>query len=196
MALEVIKQFNWVDILLVILLIRICYISFKNGLSVELFKLLGTIAAIYLALHYYTALSDWVMMSLAVVKEKMPIDFLDFLSCFFIAAVGYLIFVELRIFFYRFINIEAAPRLNHWGGLLLGIGRGVLLVGLIMYLLAISSITYLNRSVRNAYYGSRFFKVAPKMYSSMWNGFFSKFMTKEEFNKTVTEVKESFAAEK
>ena len=56
MIVEIIKQFNWVDIFVIILSVRVLYIAVKNGLPVELFKLLGTIAAIYLSLHYYTIL--------------------------------------------------------------------------------------------------------------------------------------------
>ncbi len=188
MLLGIIKQFNWVDILVIIILFRIGYIAIKNGLLWEFFKLLGTILAVYLSLHYYTLLSDMMGQRLPSIKEKAPLEFLDFLSFVVLAIIGYLIFVSLRIVFHRFIKMEAVPNLNKWGGLVLGIGRGFLLAGLITFMLAISSINYLRNSVNDSYSGRQLFKVVPNTYSWLWNNIASKFMTGEKFNKTILEV--------
>ncbi len=52
MLLNIIKQLNWVDIFVLIVLLRTAYISRKAGLPREFFKLLGTVLAIYLSLHF------------------------------------------------------------------------------------------------------------------------------------------------
>ncbi len=192
MFLSIVKQFNWVDILVVILLFRIGYIAIKNGLPAELFKLLGIISAIYLSLHYYTALSDWIRAHIAA-EKKMPLEFLDFLVFLVLAILGYLIFVLLRSIFYRFIKMEAVPRLNKWGGLALGVARGFLLVGLVIFMLVISSISYLKNSVKNSYSGRQLFNVATSTYSWLWNAIASKFMPGEKFNRTILEVQENLA---
>lgn len=188
MLLNIIKQFNWVDILALILLFRIAYIAIKNGFSVELFKLCGTILAIYLSLHYYTVLSDW--MRARGGTEKMPLEFLDFIVFLFLTIISCLVFVLLRSVFYRLIKLEAVPTLNKWGGLLLGAARGFLLVSLVVFMLAISSITYLKNSVKDAYSGKSLFKVSVGTYSWLWNTLTSKFMPGEKFNNTVLEVQE------
>ncbi|MBI5145249.1 MAG: hypothetical protein HZA27_03580, partial [Candidatus Omnitrophica bacterium] len=102
------------------------------------------------------------------------------------------VFFILRLAFCRFIKMEAVPRLDKWGGFLVGIGRGFLFIGLIIFMLVISSVTYLNKSVKNSYSGGRFFKIAPAVYSGLWQGLMSKFMLKEKFNKTITEVQADF----
>lgn len=186
MLLEIIKQFNWVDFLVVIILFRICYIGAKSGFSLELFKFLGILSAIYLSLHYYTMLSDFFRNRIAV--KSLPLEFLDFLSFIVLAILGYLVFVSLRSVFYRFIKMEATPKLNKGGGFILGIGRGFLVAGLIIFMLVISSIGYLKNSVNDSYLGKRLVKVAPATYSALWNKLMSKFMTKEKFNQTVLEV--------
>lgn len=188
MLLNIVKQFNWVDIVVVILLFRIAYVATKNGLPLEIFKLLGTVLAIYLALHYYTGLSDWIGGRLPVAQEKTPLEFLDFIVFIILAILGYLIFVLLRSIFYRFIKMDAVPRLNKWGGLVLGIIRGFLTVGLVVFMLAISSIGYLKNSVDESYSSSRLLKIAPTTYTGLWNNFMSKFMSKEKFNTTVTQI--------
>ena len=52
MLLDIIRQFNWFDVAIIILFIRICYIAFRSEFPVELFKLAGIICAIYISMHY------------------------------------------------------------------------------------------------------------------------------------------------
>lgn len=191
MLLDTIRQFNWVDIFVIIVLFRIGYIAIKGGLPVEFFKLLGTLAAIYLPLHYYTMVSDFIRQRVAIVN--MPLDFVDFLFFIFLAMLGYLIFLALRSVFTRFIKMEAVPHLNKWGGFILGVSRGFLCAGLIIFILVISTVGYLKTSVKDSYLGSRLFNLAPATYNWLWNNFASKFMSSEKFNKTILEVQENFA---
>ena len=180
------------DILVIIILFRICYVATKTGLPVELFKLLGTILATYLSLHYFTMLSDFVRERTAFIKNILPLEFADFLAFSILAIIGYLVFVILREVMHWLIKMESAPKLNKWGGLVLGIGRGILFSSLVVFLLAISSIGYFKGSATNSYFGKRMFKVASVTYSGLWNGLMSKFMTQEKFNNTVLEVQEGF----
>lgn len=188
MLTDIIKQFNWLDILVIIILFRIGYISVKTGVPVEFFKLLGTLATIYLSLHYYTTLADWIVQRTPLAKEKAPLEFLDFVSFLFLAIVGYFIFISLRVVFSRFIRMEATPNLNRFAGLALGIARGFLLAGLIIFMLVISSSSYLRNSVINSYLGKRMFKIAPNTYSWLWNKVASKFVSGEKLNETLLEV--------
>jgi uncharacterized membrane protein required for colicin V production len=190
MSWPALKQINWVDILALIVLFRVCYVASKKGLPVELFKLLGTLAAVYISLHYFTVVSD--LIRGRVNTEKAPLAFLDFLSFIVLAAVSYLIFVLLRHTFFQFIKMEAVSTLNKWGGLILGIGRGFLLVGLIIFGLVISTVTYLKDSVDKSYSGKRLFEIAPQTYIVLWDNLGAKFMAKEKFNNTVLEVQAGF----
>jgi uncharacterized membrane protein required for colicin V production len=174
MLLEMIKQFNWLDILIIIILFRIGYIATKIGIPVEFFKFLATIVALYLSLHYYTNLSDWLV-------QRVP----NFLSFLFLAIVGYLILVPPRMVFSRFIKMEATPNLNKWGGLVLGIARGFLLVSLVTFTLVISGSGYLKKSVTNSYLARRVFNVAPKTYAWLWKAIVSKFMSGEKLNEAI-----------
>lgn len=192
MFLNVIKQFNWVDIFVIIILIRIVYIAIKNGLVKEFFKISGTILAIYLSLHYYTPLSDFIRSRFGL--KNIPLEFLDFICFAVLAILGYAIFIVIREAFSRLINIEAVPKLNKWGGFILGIARVVLLSGLIAFALVISSVNYLKSSVIGSYSGKSMFKVASTAYVIIWNKLMSKFMSKEKFNQTILEVQKGLAA--
>lgn len=193
MILDIAKQFNWLDILIAILCLRICYVAIKSGFPVELFKILGTIFSIYLSFHYFTALSDFIKERFPV--SKVPVEFIDFLCFVTLVITGYSVFLVLRKIILNFIKMEAVPKLSRWGGLILGIGRFFLFTSLLVFILAISSFEYFKRSVDISYTGKRLFKIAPSVYSGIWNGFASKFMTKEELNQTALDIELSDSAQ-
>ena len=187
--LNILKQFNWVDVFFVILLIRICYVAIKNGFSVELFKLLGTLSAVYLSLHYYIIFSDDIV---SRISEKFkPLEDLTFFSFIALAVLGYLIFMLLGKVFSRFIQMEAVPNLNKWGSLILSIIRSFLLVSLIIFVFVIAPTAYFRNSVSNSYSGKRLFKIAPATYTWVWNSIMSKFQTQEKFNETILQIQTS-----
>ena len=191
MLLNILNQINWVDIFILILGVRICYVAVKNGFPAELFKLIGTVAAIYLSLHYYVSLSGSIKGWLSL-GERLPEDFLQFIVFLGLAVAGYYAFMVLRSIFYRFLKTEAVSALNKWGSLILGIVRTLLLASLIMFTFVISSVSYFDNSVKASYTGKRLFMVAPQTYSWLWNNFVSKFAAGEKYNETVTLTSEEF----
>lgn len=191
MLLDIIKQFNWVDLFIIIVLFRIGYVSMKSGFTAEIFKLPGTILAIYLALHYYTALGDIVRKYVS--EDFMPLEFMDFICFVVLVLLGYLLFLVLREAFSRFLKLEAIPIVNKWCGLVLGVARAILLVGLLTFMLFISSADYLKESVQKSYSGVRLIGVAPDTYRFVLNNFIAKFWPAEKYNTVVTEVESSFA---
>jgi len=189
MVMSILQQFNYLDIIILIILFRICYIAVKAGIAIEFFKLLGVIFAIYIASHYYTSLSDLIRHQM---PKTLPLEFADFIIFIFLVIAAYLAFVLLRITFYRFMKMEAAPKLNKYGGLILGLARGYFTIGLIIYVLIISSVTYLSSSVKHSYLGSRASSISAQTYNWMWGSIFSKFSPQEKSNSVVLEVMDNF----
>ncbi len=187
---DIVKQFNWVDIFVIIILIRICYVSMKSGFSAEVFKLPGTVLAIYLAFHYYIGLGDIVRKYVS--EEMVPLEFIDFICFVLLVLLGYLLFLILREAFSRFLKLEAVPLVNRWGGLVLGAGRGILLAGLVIFMLFISSADYFKESVKKSYSGTRLFKVAPLTYRVVLEDFIVKFFPDEKYNEVVSDIEQNF----
>lgn len=187
--LGVIKQANWVDLFIIILVFRICYISVRSGLPNEIFKLFGTAVAIYLSLHYYSALSDFLWEQPAL--KFIPKHLLGLVIFLILATFGYLVFIFLREFFNRLIKIEPSPQLARWGSLGLGIVRGILLTSLILFILVISGLDYFRNSVIDSSLGGRLIHAAPATYNGIFKTVMSKFMTGEEFNKSILQVQEN-----
>ncbi|MBU1905465.1 MAG: hypothetical protein KJ923_00500, partial [Candidatus Omnitrophica bacterium] len=75
---------------------------------------------------------------------------------------------------------------------LFGAARAVLVVSLLSFALAISSVSYLENSVKDSYLAWRLFKAAPVTYSWLWNSLAAKFMPSKESNKIVSDVEGGF----
>lgn len=188
---DIIKQFNWLDYVVILILLRILYVSARNGFVVELFKLSGIIIAMYVSLHYYTQTADYLKERMPV-ENLFPLQFLDFLVFITLVFISYSLFVLLRSFVCNFVKMEAVPALSKWGGFLLGTFRAVLTASLIIFILFISSITYVSDSTRQSYCGKKLFNLNVVTYSKLWDGLMSKFMTNEKFNQMVSEMQGKF----
>lgn len=189
MLIKALRQLNWVDIAVIILLVRISYVALQNGLFLESFKLLGTILAVYLSLHYYNFLGGFLADRIGI--KAISLEFLSFLSFIILMFAGYLFFKILRELFAKFIKMEPTAGLDKWGGFILGVLRGFLLVSLVIFMLAVSPAAYFKNSVKNSFSGQDLVNISGSTYSGLWNGVASKFMAQEKFNQNVPEVKKS-----
>lgn len=186
----ILSRANFLDIVIVIILLRTCYIAAKTGLPVEIFKFFGVIFVTYISLHYYTNLADIIARS--ILPKGLPLEFFDFLIFFILVSAGYLGFAVIRSIFYRYIKLEAVPLLSKFGGFILGLLRGFFVTGLLVFMLSISSVSYFSGSVKHSYLGSRAFLISPNTYAWLLNNIFSKFSSKVKFNPTVNEVIDRF----
>jgi uncharacterized membrane protein required for colicin V production len=184
---DILAQLNWVDLLIIIVFVRILCMAVASGFPLEIFKLLGTFSGLYLSLHYFTFFTDWMSRG-SPSARKAPLQFLDFFSLILLAAIGYLIFVALRLVFDKFVKMEVTSALNRGVALVLGSLRAVLLASLITFALAVSSIGYLKESVEGSFLGKRFLNTAVNTYTWTWGHATSKFSLGEKFNATVPEV--------
>ncbi|MFH1198637.1 MAG: CvpA family protein [Candidatus Omnitrophota bacterium] len=185
---DIIKQFNWLDIVVIVLFLRVIFVAIKGTLFAELFKTLGTICAIYIGLQYYTALSDFIRGSIPLESLPMELDFLDFISCSLLSIASYLVFVILRAAARRIFHMEPIPDIDKWGSIILGFIRSFLFISLVIFLLACSTVSYIKRGIAVSYTGKYLLNIAPSVYKGIWSNVTSKLMPQEKFNDTVLEA--------
>lgn len=190
MLMNIIKQVNWIDIFILILVIRVCYVAAKSGFVLELFKLLGTVITLYLSMHYYLFVSS--LLVKYIPAQEVYIKLINCANFVNLVIIGFFAFKLGRVLFNRLLKVEAVSTLNKWGSLFLGIARSILLASIIMYMLVISNSSYLNKSVKTSYMARRIFVVAPDTYIWLWETIASKFSTTEKYNSAVASIKEDF----
>ncbi|MFC1667261.1 CvpA family protein [Candidatus Omnitrophota bacterium] len=153
-------KFNWVDILFVTLLVRICYISFKNGFFPELFRFLGLLSAFIFSFNSYASMSRFISAHARWSSAKLEI-----ISFLFIFLVILFIFKIFALIANLFSNSEDISKINRLAGFLLGIGRALLSISLICILFVNSPFEYLSRNTKEKSFSSQYLLgVAPLVY--------------------------------
>lgn len=195
MIFDVLNQLNWVDILIISLLARIIYISAKNGIFIESFKLIGIIFAIYLTFHYYIVFPVFITKQLPSVPFAM--DFLTLLVVGFLIFIGYFTFVLLRNLFSYFAKMQQeAPLVSRCAGVILGSWRGLFSGCLVIFIMSMPIVPYFNASAKNSYSGRRLLNLGVNTYSGLWNSFMSKFVNNEKFNTVILDLQKDFNGRK
>lgn len=184
------SRINWVDIFILILLIRTSYIGFTQGLSYEVLTLVGVIGAIILTIHNYEYLGIFLNE-----KLNLPIDFSNLMSFLILAAGMIFLFRLFRNTVYRFLKFEIFPRLERFGGLILGFVRGCLIASLIFLGLLLVPNNYIITSIKEkSLTGPMFLKIAPVSYDYTIN-LFPRYKDTER-NKLIQELLKEEPSEK
>ncbi len=183
---EFFSQFNWVDIFVFIVFVRLIFISFKQGVLIEAFKLLGVFCGLYLSLHYYFSFASYLNGHAG--NKNAPGYFLEFFAYLILFTGGYLIFWLLRILIFRFVSAQVNPFLSKWGAFILCFPRAVLLVSVILFALLIPQSAYFKDSIRYSLSGNNLVKIAPATYTWVWKSIVSKFNSGEKFNNVILDV--------
>jgi uncharacterized membrane protein required for colicin V production len=183
MPTEIITRLNWVDILFLIIIIRIAYVGSRQGITVEIAKLVGLILSLVVAYHYYPALSN-----IVVSHSPFPAGFANLICFVFVLVFVNLLFALFRQAVALIIKVESTHFLNTWGGLLLGALRAWIFCSVFIYILFISGFGYIEKSARQSYSASYFAKTAPAIYSFTFESIIGKFFPEEKINSAVFEV--------
>jgi uncharacterized membrane protein required for colicin V production len=188
--LELSRQLNWIDILVFVVILRIGFISLRQGLGVESFKFLGTLCGVYLSLHYYFSFAKF-LNGYSSTKELTGTMFelLSFGALFFF---GYLFFWSLRVMTFRFVTAEINGEISKWAGFVFGLTRALMSASLLVFVFMLPKEPYFKDSVRYSLSGKQVVTVAPATYTFIWESIVSKFNSGEKYNSA---VKDYYGAE-
>lgn len=161
---DAILRLNWVDVLAVIIILRISYISFQRGLSHEIFPLVVSIVTITLSLRYYTSISFFIKHNMMNINIYV-LNFIVFLSL--IALLGF-IGKFLRAILDMIIKVTWHPLIERFGGLIIGSMRSVVVTSMVLIAIALVPVSYLQWSIRDrSLTGMYFLRVGPAIYEKL-----------------------------
>ena len=158
-----IEALNWVDILLLILIIRSLYIGARVGLTGEFFKLIGTLISLIIGFHYCKHIAK-----ILITYISMPAPFAQFTILFLIIVIIRFSFKYGVVLLLKVLNVQFIVQLERIGGAIVGLFRCFLLGGLLLTAILFFPVPYLDKSINEkSLMGRYFIKAAYKTYSSV-----------------------------
>ena len=142
---DLIAKINWVDILVAILMLRISYVAFRDGLSHEIFPFFGSILIMVLAMHYYAVLGWFISGKMM----NMPMELANFIS-FLVLVVALGILVRLlRVALDMIVKVQWHPIMEKFGGLAVGIMKAYIVTGIVLMTISLMPLSYLQWSIKD-----------------------------------------------
>ncbi|MEA3328562.1 MAG: CvpA family protein [Candidatus Omnitrophota bacterium] len=181
---NILKYINWVDVLVVVLILRAGYLGFKTGVWHELLGLIGILVAIFIPFRNYAQLGK-------------VIDIHSFLSLqaakivsFVLLMLAVLILVKLiRSLFKKLVKVEFISVIESLGGTIIGLVQAGLACGLILLVFTWVPARSLQTAItKGSYLGSRLTGAPPAIYDGfvrLYSGSKSE-LTGEEISDDLT----------
>lgn len=161
---DVILKLNWIDVLAVIIILRISYISFQNGLSHEIFPLVVSIVSITLSLRYYNNIAVFIKHNMM----NANIYILNLVVFICLIAILGIIGRFLRAILDVIIKVTWHPLIERFGGLIIGSMRSVIVTSMVLIAIALVPVSYLQWSIRDrSLTGMYFLRVGPAIYERL-----------------------------
>ena len=158
---EILTKINWVDVLVLILILRTSYVSLQDGLSHEILPLVGSLCMLVFSLHYYNKIALY----LYNIGFTLPISVLNLLSFILSVVCIGILFRFIKAIIDNIIKISWHPLIERFGGLLAGVIRGVVLTSTILIIIVLIPLPYLQQSVRDrSMTGVYFLRIGPAIY--------------------------------
>ena len=139
---EVFHRINWIDILVVILLFRTSYIGARTGLSEEIFRIIGILLGLFFSIKYYSALGSRINASIA-----LPQELIDGITFLILILLSILTMKLVSLGLAKIVKLAFADKIDKWGGFIVGLFRGAVILSLLFTLFGILQVDYLVKSV-------------------------------------------------
>lgn len=182
---EIIQKFNWVDILILTLMIRALYIGFKRGFINEILHLLALVASIFVVFHY-TPLCVKYLESSIFFKPQ----FARAMTFIFLWGLVSLLAKFARGALLLVFKVEAKSFLDKIGGVAIAAVRGLLLCSLTLWLLVSTESAYAIRTINGAYTSKYVVQWAPNVYKGIFDTVVAKYFPNEHLSQDFFIAKE------
>ncbi|MBN2119606.1 MAG: CvpA family protein [Candidatus Omnitrophica bacterium] len=154
------SNFNWIDLIAFIILVRIVYIAVNKGFIVEFFKLTATLLGIFFSFHFYKTVADFLVSKIPFLSKNLGYAVVFILFYLLVWTVIKYIRVVLVLLF----KVEPHAVIERWFCLFFGLLRGIIFLSLLFYNLYLLNIEYLNKSLDGSLGFSFVKQVAPASY--------------------------------
>ncbi len=146
---ELLTRANWVDILALILILKIAYVSSRIGVGKQILPLILLLIILCISLYYYKEISDFFVGRFGF--SKSICRFFSFLSIVTLFGVIYRVLARIaNLFLTVGEKEEEGGGIEKIGGALFGILRSIFIVGIVMIAFLLAPIRFVENSVKNS----------------------------------------------
>ncbi len=139
------------------------YVGFRLGIGAELIKLVGLTAGFFLSFRFYQGLGD----ALAERSFLSP-EWALVLVMVALAAGGYFLVTRALRLLERLVKVSFQERFNQVGGLIVGMGRGLLVASLFLVACQQLASSRMQESIQqNSWSGRWVSRAAPAVYDTL-----------------------------
>ena len=180
---EFLKNFNWVDVLLLALLVRIVYISVKTGFVIEFMKTAAIFLAVLASFHFYTRLAAFTSHFTSIPKDLLEPAALALIGIFVVVVCKF-----MRDGFLLVFTVQTVSVVDRWGAGIVSLVRFFLTGSLLMFFFLATGHPYLQRMTLDSFARKYVLFAAPDTYRKVTRGFIAKVIPGQKVNPAVGEV--------
>jgi len=180
MLLDIIQKLNWIDVVIIVVMLRALYIGLKRGCVNEIFQLMAVLAAIFIIFHYDHFCSKF-LENRIFFKPEIAQGVTFFALWALIALVCKFVRDGVSLVF----KIEAKSFFDKIGGLSVAFIRGAFVASLLLALFTTTGSEYLSRNIQGSYFSSQIAPLAPSVYKFVFKGFINKYFPNEQMSQGV-----------
>lgn len=163
-------KINWVDILIVIYVVKAFFLGKKRGLSFEITALIAALSAWVFALHIYQGLgetlSKWFLLKLPTARV---ISFSGI--AIFVLFLGAILSRLIK----KIMKLSFVPNIEKVGGYILGSLRGISISAIVIVTLVLIPARLIQQEVYlNSFLGNYLVALSPRIYRWICPKFLSK----------------------
>ena len=153
---------NWVDIVLLVLLVAAVIIGSKKGLVRELMALAVLTASVIVSVNYIDIIATKIYSKVG--GSPLVVAILSFVV---LLAFVYAIFKLLGLLFYKFANLQKLGKKDQVGGAIVGAIRGWIIISFVIFLVFLIPMPEkFYADFDNSFLGVAFAKTVPAVYES------------------------------
>ncbi len=167
---SILKYINWVDIVIVILLLRGAYAGYRGGFGREIGRLISIVVGIIVSFQNYRLLGDLISS-----HSFVPSLYANIISFILLLVIVVLVVKLLMAVIRQLMRVEFVPAVESNGGLILGLIQGVIIASLVLVVLVWLPFARLKKAIiKDSYLGPIVLEISPAIHDSLIKFFSEK----------------------
>lgn len=174
---------NLVDVLMLCIIIRGCYVGAKSGLPAEVFRLLSVVCVTFIVVHYYSPLAQFLHEKLFI-SEKTS----EFAAFVIWMLAAFLVFFLIREGWLVLVKSEPKAAVHHWAAAAGSLVTSYFVCGLVFLALALSNNGDVQQQLQRSISRLVWSRTAGNLYNVSYGALVRPFFPDEKPNQRISRL--------